>query len=143
MGRRRLCYSFRPVRLNTKDNSLKAISGNKDAHNLKVNVEQNGFIRIVNDRVAVSFDQNNGQMTSLRYGGREMLHMMQGPRFNWYRSINNDPRDWQNTVINLKSFQYALSADKRSVEVTTVLEAHVGNTVVPHTVIYTVHAAEP
>lgn len=126
--------------LNTKDNSLKAVNDNKDAHNLKVNVEQNGFIRIVNDRVAVSFDQNNGQMTSLRYGGREMLHMMQGPRFNWYRSINNDPRDWQNTVINLKSFQYALSADKRSVEVTTVLEAHVGNTVVPHTVIYTVHA---
>ena len=98
------------------------------------------YLRIENDQVEAAFDMHNGQLITLRYDGQEMLHRQQGPVFNGYRSINNDPRDWQNTVINLKSFQYALSADKRSVEVTTVLEAHVGNTVVPHTVIYTVHA---
>lgn len=126
--------------LSNADNKLTVVADNKQAGNLKINEEQNGFVRIVNNRVAVSFDKTNGQMTSLRYGGREMLHMMQGPQFNWYRSINNDPRNWQSTSIRLKNMQYSLSADKRTVEITTILEAHVGKTVVPHTVIYTVHA---
>ena len=126
--------------LNTKDNSLKAVNDNKDAHNLKVNVEQNGFIRIVNDRVAVSFDQNNGQMTSLRYGGREMLHRQQGPAFNGYRSINNDPRDHIETRARLDDFSYTPSDDGRSVRVEArfTIESD-GNGSVQQTLVYTVH----
>jgi len=126
--------------LNDYKNILADIDADAAGHTLKMYEERNGFIRIVNDVVAVSFDKSNGQMTSLSYGGREMLNRQQGPQYNWYRSIDNDVRGWQNTEIRLKDIHCELSGDKKTVSVSTRLEAVVGKTVVPHTVDYVVHA---
>lgn len=126
--------------INKFDLALAPVENHTASPDMKVYEEKNGFVRIVNGNIAVSFDKSNGQMTSLRYGGREMLHMQNGPQFNWYRSINNDPRDWQDTRIELKNMRYNMAMDKKSIEVVTSLEAHVGKTVVPHNIVYTVYA---
>ncbi len=126
--------------LNLPKRGLVAVDNSKAAP-LKVYKEKNGFLRIEGNGVAVSFDTNDGQMTALRYDGKEMLHRQQGPAFNCYRSINNDVRDWQYTRTVLKNFRYDIAKDRRSVNVTAILETHVGDkTVVPHEVSYTVNA---
>ncbi len=125
----------------TRPNTLAKFECKPTEKPFKIYEEQNGFLRIDNGTVAVSFNKNSGQMTSLRYGNREMLHMQQGPQYNWYRSINNDPREWQDTKIVVKDFKYKkLSKCGKKIEVTTVLEAHVGKTVVPHEVVYNIYS---
>ena len=62
-------------------------------------------------------------MIGLRHGAQEVLHRQQGPEFNWYRSINNDPRNWANTQIRLQDFTWKQAEDKKSVTVIAELEA--------------------
>ncbi len=84
----------------------------------------------------VAFNSNTGQMTALRYGGRNMLHMREGWKFNGYRSINNDPRTWQPTQEKLQHFGWEWGKDKQSVTITAKIEATTGNTRLPYTVTY-------
>lgn len=126
--------------LKTIDHWLSKIGEYAPCHLFKVHEEKSGFLIIDNGNLHVAFDKHNGQMTSLCYDGREMLHMQQGPQFNWYRSINNDGRSWQDTRIELKNMRYEILDNEQTVEVTTSLEAHVGKTVVPHEIVYTLHA---
>lgn len=127
--------------LKTMDHRLNKLGEYAPCILFRVHEEKSGFLIIDNGILRVAFDKHNGQMISLCYDDREMLHMQQGPQFNWYRSINNDGRGWQDTRIMLKNMHYEFSADEQSVEVSTSLEAHVGNTVVPHEIVYTLHAA--
>lgn len=82
----------------------------------------------------VAFDETTGQMRSLVIDGKEMLHMMQGPRFAWYRSISNDRRMQEPTSIKLRGFHY--SKTDNTVKVATDLEAHVGKEQVTYNVNY-------
>ena len=125
--------------LNEIDKELAQVDNDK-AEALKVYEERDGRLYIGNGKFTVSFDNKSGSMISLRYNGYEMLHRQQGPEYNWYRSISNDVREWQNTDIVLKSIKRSLSKDKKTCTVTTELEAHVGRTVVPHTIEYTINA---
>lgn len=105
--------------------------------------EERNFTRFRSEGFEVSFDRNSGRMISLRYDGENMIHMQEGPAFNWYRSINNDGRDYQNTSITVKDFNSSISADGHSAMVTVALEAKVGEgesaTVVPHAITYTIY----
>ena len=106
---------------------------------LETYMESRRFLHAENDAVRAKFDTSTGRLTSLRYGGREIIHGMEGPGFNWYRSINNDTRDWTDTPIEVKDFTYILSPDGKSIKVTTALEATIGSAKVPHTVEYTIY----
>jgi len=106
---------------------------------MQVYNEGKRFLRIKNADTEVGFDLSDGQLIGLRYGDMEMLHRQQGPLFNWYRSINNDPREYERTELTLKNIDWRQSDDKTSTEVIAELEARVGDVVVPHTIAYTVY----
>ena len=107
--------------------------------------ESGAIINIENDAMKASFNRQTGVLTSLQYDGQEMLHMQQGPVFNWYRSISNDIQQWQNLPQDLQawkpsedrclSFDYT-TQDNGDIVVTVNREASVKETVVPYTMEY-------
>lgn len=126
--------------LNDKVNMPAEITTNIPGNEvLKAYEEERRYVRFENSNCGVSFDMATGQMTGLRYGEQEVLHRQRGLEFNWYRSVNNDPRHWTNTQISLQDFSWTLSEDKKSVKVIVQLEAMVGKISVPHTITYTIH----
>ena len=111
-----------------------------DNQSLKCYVEERRYLRIENGQVRAAFDMHNGQLIALRYGETEMLHRQQGPVFNGYRSINNDPRDHIDTQTRLEDFSYETAPDGKSVHVTVSLVTRSeGNGNVSHSLAYTVH----
>lgn len=126
--------------LSEKENGFVEITAKTTGNEtLKAYEEERRYLRIENRNGKVSFDMSNGQMIGLLYGGKERLHRQQGPMFNWYRSINNEPKNWIETSVKLKDFNWSLSEDKKSVLVMVKLEAVVGKVIVPHTISYLVH----
>ena len=123
---------------------LKALP-DPDALPLKVYLEENRFLCARNDSIDVRFDKATGKMTSLRLGGREILHGLGGPAFNGYRYISNDGTrfiiDGRDESVEQRTrvvgFDYHEVMGMLWVE--TSLEATVGANVVPYTVIYEVH----
>ncbi len=124
--------------LNNYENKPAALA-DADMKPVKAITENQDYLRMTGDDFRASFDMRTGRMTSLRYGDREMLHALKGPRFTWYRSIDNNPKDWVETPVELKKFEWKQSADGKTVTVTTALEATVGDVKVPHNVKYTIH----
>lgn len=121
--------------------SLMPVADNAGARAMKVYEEKDGVLRIEGDGMKAAFDKTNGRMMSLVYGGKEMIHRMQGPSFEWFRSISNDIRDRNlGSVIALKNFSYKVADDRKSIEVATAFVATVGDKAVPHTVKYVVNA---
>ena len=121
--------------------SVMPVADNAGARAMKVYEEKDGVLRIEGDGMKAAFDKTNGRMMSLVYGGKEMIHRMQGPSFEWFRSISNDIRDRNlGSVIALKNFSYKVADDRKSIEVVTAFVATVGDEAVPHTVKYVVNA---
>ncbi|MBD5225007.1 MAG: DUF4981 domain-containing protein [Bacteroidales bacterium] len=118
----------RPADIDMADASVKP---------LKTYLEARRYLHVENDALRAKFDRQNGRLVSLRMNGKEMIHGLQGPAFNWYRSINNDERRWIDSPAEVKEFGWSQSADGKSVTVVTELETRVGNDVIPHTVTYT------
>ncbi len=106
---------------------------------LKSYVEERRYLRIENSRFKSAFDMRNGQLIVLEYDGMEMLHRQQGPLFNGYRSINNDPRDWTGTDLRLMDFDWKPAENGKSVRVSVTMEATEAGCKVPHTLVYTLH----
>lgn len=102
--------------------------------------EGSRYLRVKGSRVRLTFDKSKGRMISLNYDGMEMLHGLNGPSFNGYRSINNDPREPFATDLQLTGFTWELADDMTKVRVVTELEAVAGGVRVPHTIAYTVYA---
>lgn len=126
--------------LNEKINKPAVITADTPGNDiLKAYEEERRYVRFENSTCKVSFDMATGQMIGLSYGEQEVLHRQQGFEFNWYRSINNDPRNWIDTQIKLQNFTWVKAENKKSVKVTAELEAIVGKTRIPHTITYTIH----
>ncbi len=91
-----------------------------------INVEplDNGGIRAFGDDWQVAFDID-GRLTSLQYGGQEMIHNGQGLQFTGYRSINND---WRKSEMNLEliscEFRYGSKKSKRIIDSLIVTTMH-------------------
>jgi beta-galactosidase len=112
---------------------------------LQVYLEENRYLCARNDSIHVRFDKATGQMTSLCLGGGEILHGLQGPTFQGFRFISNDGIrhliDGQNGSMEQRTralgFQYHEIEGMLRVE--TSLEATLGATVVPYTVVFEIH----
>ncbi len=112
---------------------------------LRIYDESGAIINVETTSMKASFNRQSGVLTSLQYGGQEMLHMQQGPVFNWYRSISNDIQQWQNLPSDLQawkpsedrclSFNYA-TQDDGTIVVTATREASVQGSVIPYTMDY-------
>lgn len=126
--------------LQEKENKPVEITGDTPGNEpLKVYEEERRYLRMENNACKVAFDMATGQLIALNYNGMEVLHRQQGPIFNGYRAINNDPRNWTDTQTLLRDFSWTQSADRKSVKVTVSLDALTGKTTVAHTLVYTVY----
>lgn len=80
--------------------------------NNTLHISAEGFTSVV--------DQKTGTLTSLKYGGRELIHNGEGLKFNWYRSISNDKyadQDYYESQYNTPIFTYQVAPDKKSLTV--------------------------
>lgn len=110
--------------------------GNEAIHLFK---EARRYLTLETPHFKCTFDESLGKIIALRYDGREMLHCLGGPEFNWYRSNSNEPREWENTTVTVDDFKYDQSEDLKTVTVTVSMTAQVGELAVPHKVVYTIH----
>ena len=116
-----------------------------DAQPLKVYLEENRFLCARNGVIDVRFDKASGRMTRLRLNGQEILHGLGGPTLNTFRYISNDGTryiiDGRDEVAEQRTqvtgFNYREEDGVLRVE--TALEATVGKTAVPYTLVYDVH----
>ena len=115
------------------------------AQPLKVYLEENRYFCAGNEAVSVRFDKATGKMTSLCLGGGEILHGLQGPTFHGYRYISNDGTRYiidgrdESVEERTRALGFEYHEIMGMVRVETALEAIVGSTVVPYTVIYDIH----
>ena len=125
------------------------IAATTAADALRTFEESRRILNIESNAMKASFDKQTGVLTSLQYNGKEMLHMQQGPTFNWYRSISNDIPQWQNlpgelqawktTTEKLNTLKYETN-DDGTVTVNVSRTADIRGTTVPYTMSYTLHA---
>lgn len=110
---------------------------------LRISSEE-GRLTLAATGFCMEMDLTRGIVTSLRYAGRELIHAGAGFELNWYRSIDNDKRTYRPTVCALRpdaEVTWEVSGDGRSVRISTLMEARIGDDVrQPYTVGYTVHA---
>ena len=112
---------------------------------LQVYLEENRYLCARNESIDVRFDKATGKMTRLNLMGQDVLHGLGGPTFNGYRYISNDGAryimDGRDETVEQRTrvvgFDYHEMMGMLWLE--TSLEAAVGATVVPYTVIYEVH----
>ncbi|KAA8477190.1 beta-galactosidase [Arcticibacter tournemirensis] len=81
--------------------------------------ERENIVNISGSDSDVQFDRTTGLLVSLKYARKEMIHEGRGLAFNWYRSINNDPRKFVEPKIKLEGFTYLPSQDGKTVIVRT------------------------
>lgn len=91
-------------------------------------------IRIANDKVSVSFDPNTGQLTSLAFGGRNVIAEGQGFLYDNHRWIENDRQgfDWWEQRNNLDK-EFKITQNGLENHGTCKVEEEDGNTVVKTT----------
>lgn len=96
---------------------------------------------IKGDDFSLSFNRNKGILSSLNYGGSEMISNGHGPEFSYYRRINND-RTFNNglteSVISCQSLKYNLSDDMKKIVVVSEMKASNSVAVFPYTITYTI-----
>ncbi|WP_106832025.1 glycoside hydrolase family 2 TIM barrel-domain containing protein [Parabacteroides pacaensis] len=92
----------------------------------------------------IAFNEETGDLTSLRYAGKDMIYNKKGFNFNWYRSINNDKRQFLPTTIKKDAFTWHVLEDRKSVlvEVRQTAEVGKGNRIVtvPYKIVYFIYA---
>ncbi len=100
--------------------------------------QTDGSVRAFGDDWQVEFNAD-GRLTSLKYGGQEMIHDGQGLQFTGYRSINND---WRKAEMKLADISKDIrhSAKNDTLFVTTTHKASQEKTEVPVEISYIVTA---
>ena len=87
---------------------------------------------LANRGFSVAFNKTNGEMTSLKFAGLEMIHKNEGFRFNWYRAVNNDKHNSASgpifiehgkETLTLKDFSWRWIEEGKNAELIT--EHHV------------------
>lgn len=105
--------------------------------------DKDGKLRLDSYGFSMEMDMRRGIMVALRYDGVDMIHNYEGPELNWYRSIDNDKRDYRATVCGVREgaeATYEVLDEGRAVRIVTPMQARIGRDVVqPYDVIYTVY----
>jgi beta-galactosidase len=93
----------------------------------------NLFLRT--DKAVIAFDKNSGQLVQLAYDNENMLAGRDGWKYNYYRAINNDRREYMETSTRLDSFSYN-EMDEGKVQVKASYTETIGHQVVPYNIVY-------
>ena len=97
------------------------------------------YLHIRNDVMEVSFNREKGQLTALRYKGKNMIHLQEGWALNTYRFINNDAREWKQPVRKVQRLDWKLFSGGDSAVVIIGHEDEFGDVKVPYTLKYTLY----
>lgn len=123
--------------LNQKENRPEAIM-EQTTENIPLQInEENGALHIQNANCHITFDKATGRLTNLSYKGKEMIYNQQGFELNWYRSINNDPRNWAESSTTLQGWN--IDNHKQFVQITATMETVVNKIHVPYSIKYTIY----
>lgn len=125
----------------------KAILAAVDVHTLPAltQSDEQGRITVSAPEFSFSFDAKTGDVNSIKYGDREILHEQSGPVFNWYRSVNNDKytnQDYHETTFSDHMVSYHMDKSGKYYVLTqsgiaTIHSDRVLN--VPFTIKYTIY----
>ena len=101
--------------------------------------EQGNELIFKANNMTMTLDKTKGEMVSLIMGGQERIHNRQGFTFNWYRSINNDGREWLETSVKTNDCTVTRAEGNYIVTVnsTATLKTKKGDSY-PYKVVYTV-----
>lgn len=107
---------------------------------VKVVENNDKYLALENNAVKVVFDRKNGQIISLSYPYNsnektEIIANGAGPSFEYYRSINNDARNYIEPQTNLVDFESSSSEDG-SYTVETKHETRIDNQSYQYTISY-------
>nr|WP_321408419.1 glycoside hydrolase family 2 TIM barrel-domain containing protein [uncultured Carboxylicivirga sp.] len=96
---------------------------------------------ISGDGFSVSFNKSTGLMTSLIYGGQEMIYEGKGLSISCYRNIDNDKNsvvEYRKPILKNTSFHVDVSSDLKCATVTTTMSAENSYGIFSYTVDYKV-----
>ncbi|MDR1223570.1 MAG: DUF4981 domain-containing protein [Tannerella sp.] len=91
----------------------------EDAGSLNISKQEDG-ITVSGKGFSVTFNSQEGTVSSLKYDGKELIHNGKGLTFNWYRSVANDKYGDQNcypTSQKVQTFDYKQHVDGKSITV--------------------------
>ena len=115
------------------------VGGRLEAAHLRMTEDASGY-DFCGDDFRMKFDKIHGKMVSLVYNGKEMIHERKGFDFNWYRSLNNDGREYAETGIRVDSCSMIQQGDSYEITVQAVATlAMEEKAVYPYQVKYQVH----
>ncbi len=83
----------------------------------------------------ICFDRTNGQLVMLSYNGNNMLSGRDGFKYNFYRSINNDRREYPDHTRKTTGFEY-VEEESGIVEIKVSSTDFIDKQEVPNTIIY-------
>lgn len=108
--------------------------------------QDQGAMTVSGEGFSFSFNTLTGDVTSLKYADREMLHDQSGFAFNWYRSVNNDKytnQDYHKTTIANQVVHYQMDDSGKffTLSQSAVATIHSERSLeVPFTLKYTVYS---
>ena len=133
------CVASEQMPLNQVDLALAAYKANATAP-ITIHDEMNRRLCINAGNAKIAFSRSEGTIISLRYNGFETTHALHGPRFQWYRSIPNDRREWVPTLTRLEGFSHSLSAKGDTAIVTAKFAHGIGKHEITEATTYTIYA---
>ena len=133
------CVASEQMPLNQVDLALAAHKANATAP-ITIHDEMNRRLCINAGNAKIAFSRSEGTIISLRYNGFETTHALHGPRFQWYRSIPNDRREWVPTLTRLEGFSHSLSAKGDTAIVTAKFAHGIGKHEITEATTYTIYA---
>lgn len=120
--------------------NLSQIVNNKNLKTLQI---ENGkqYATFSGESFKLSFDKTAGILNSLQYNGKEFISNNKGFSFNWYRSINNDRREYFDTNITVENFEVKENKDCATVTISSIAKLkNKEASAYPYTVTYTIHS---
>ena len=113
----------------------------KDAGAKPLNLlDEDELVTVSGDDIKLVFSKTTGMLNSMVIEGEEMIYEGKGFSLNWYRSINNDRRNYIEPQIELSNFNTTKSSG--NIIVNTSFIANIGEgrkSVIPYSINYTIH----
>ncbi|HEY1055689.1 MAG TPA: glycoside hydrolase family 2 TIM barrel-domain containing protein, partial [Emticicia sp.] len=85
--------------------------------------KRDATIQLQGQNFSAVFDNNSGQLISLKYNNKEMIDDNKGFLFNWYRSINNDSRKDIEQTTKLLSLKETSMPGSEAVSIQTTMQS--------------------
>jgi beta-galactosidase len=101
--------------------------------------ESDTLLNVSGEKFRVLINKNTGVISSLKYDSKEVIFDGEGPSFNWYRSISNNPEKFYDMSVSCRNFSDSVSGDNKYIVINTSVEARIKTVpeqVIPYDVRY-------